>query len=245
MSLLQETHNQYASFSNTASCGDLTVAGTLFAASVVADALQCPAISVTGVLATSIETAALQVTTTPSLGAVLTSDATGNASWQPVPAPTPGPSAYGYAVGQNLSGTPAGLLVDFDLGTVVNNTGFTSVPLPLGTTFVIATAGVYEYNFYIAASNAAATTLPVEIGLVVNGAGAVAPNIFRSALGGADVDPMVCIGSGLVTLAAADTVTLQNLTDGGGTDITYTQLASPGSVAGANRTLSLKLISAA
>ena len=241
MSLLQETRNQYATFSNTASCGDLNVKGTIVTPSVSTDVLTATSIVSTTLESASIVTDALQVTTAPVAGEVLTSDATGNASWQPVPvAPLP-TLAYGYAVGQDTTTGLAGGYIDFDLVTVVNNAGFTSVPGAGGTTFVIATAGVYEYSFYVAADDAAATTVALELAITVNGGPPAPANTFRSGLGGADAYPMVCIGSGLITLAAADTVSLQNITNASITPINFTN-APAGGVAGANRTLMLKLI---
>lgn len=236
MSLLQETHNQYASFPDAVSCGDLHVSGAVDAPEVDATVLNAGA-----VVANSVRTATLRVTTTPTVNYVLTSDALGNASWQPVPNPPASLNAYGYAVGQSTATAAAGALINFDLGTVVNNTGFTSVPAASGTSFVIGTSGVYEYSLYVAAANGAATTQALEIALVVNATGPALANIFRSGLGAGATDPLVCVGSGLISLTAADVVSVRNITNSSTTAITFTSVPS-GGVAGANRTLKLRRI---
>lgn len=234
MSLLQETRNQYASFSGKVSCVDIVTT------SVSTNALTAAAIMSPAMQSTAVVTEAFQMTTAPAAGSVLTSDASGNASWQPA-AGGGGSLAYGYAVGQDTTTIAAGSQIRFDLGTVVHNAGFIDVPGLGGTSFIISTAGVYEYSFYVAAQTAAATTVALEIALIVNVLGGVPQNTFRSGLGGADTDPLVCVGSGLITLAAADFVSLQNITNSSGTAIDFTT-APAGGVAGANRTLTLKLI---
>jgi hypothetical protein len=123
----------------------------------------------------------------------------------------------------------------------VNNTGFTSVPATGGTSFVIGTSGVYEYSFYVAADNGAATTEALEIALVVNAPAPALPNIFRSGIGAGDTDPLVCVGSGLISLTAADTVSVRNITNSSTTAINFTSVPA-GGVAGANRTLKLRRI---
>jgi hypothetical protein len=238
MSLLQETHNQYADFSDTVSCLNLNAARAISSPLITTDALDAAvSISTATLNAASVVTAALQLTTAPVAGNVLTSDATGNASWQPVPAN----AAYGYTVGQSTITVAAGALFTFDLGTVVSNAGFTSVPAPAGSSYVIATAGVYEYSFYVAAEDGAGTTQALEIALVVNAAAGVAENIFRSGLAANATDPMVCVGRGLIALAAADVVSLQNITNSSTTPLSLTNVPA-GGVAGANCTLSLRLI---
>ena len=235
MSLLQETRNQYANFSGKVSCVDIVTT------SVSTNALTATAIMSQAMQSAAVVTEAFQMTTAPAAGSVLTSDATGNASWQPAGGGGGGSLAYGYAVGQDTTTIAAGAQIRFDLGTVVHNAGFIDVPGLGGTSFIISTAGVYEYSFYVAAQTAAATTVALEIALIVNVLGGVPQNTFRSGLGGADTDPLVCVGSGLITLAAADFVSLQNITNSSGTAIDFTT-APAGGVAGANRTLTLKLI---
>jgi hypothetical protein len=218
MSLLQETHNQYADFSDTVSCLDLNVSRAISAPLITSDA---------------VVTAALQLTTLPVAGGVLTSDATGNASWKP--------TAYGYAVGQSSVTVAAGALFTFDLGTVVNNAGFTSVPLAGGSSYVIKTAGVYEYSFYVAAEDGAGVTQPLMIAVVVGASAAAPQNIFRSGASALVTDPLVCVGSGLITLAVAAVVSLRNVTNSSTTALTLTSVPA-GGVAGANRTLLLRLV---
>ena len=220
MSLLQETHNQYADFSDTVSCLDLNASGAITSTSIQTD---------------SVVTAALQLTTLPAAGRLLTSDATGNGSWQPLP------SAYGYAVGQSTVTVAAGALFTFDLGTVVSNTGFTSVPAAGGSSYVISRAGVYEYSFYVAAADGAGVTQPLMIAVVVGASAAVPQNIFRSGAAALITDPLVCVGKGLITLAVADSVSLRNVTNSSTTALSLTQIPV-GGVAGANRTLLLRLV---
>ena len=251
MSRLQETHAQYASFSDTVSCtGDLHVApNAVVAVSVVADALEVPLIGSQhespAIQADSVVTATLLVNAPPlAMGDVLTSDATGNASWQPLPAvPATFPPAYGYSFGEGANAIPGGTYITFDQGTVVNNSGFTSVPgPPTGSSYIIKTAGVYEYSFYVLASDGAGTTQPLEIALVstsINFAVAIPPNTFRSALAAADGDGMVCRGSGFVTLTVGDLVSLQNITNSSGTSI---NLLPAGGGGGANRTFLLQRV---
>ena len=223
MSLLQETHNQYADFSDTVSCLDLNASGAITSTSIQTD---------------SVVTAALQLTTLPAAGRLLTSDATGNGSWQPLP---PLPSAYGYTVGQSTVTVAAGALFTFDLGTVVSNTGFTSVPAAGGSSYVISRAGVYEYSFYVAAADGAGITQPLMIAVVVGASAAVPQNIFRSGAAALITDPLVCVGRGLITLAVADSVSLRNVTNSSLTALSLTQIPV-GGVAGANRTLLLRLV---
>jgi hypothetical protein len=234
MSLLQETHNQYADFSDTVSCLDLNASGAITCLDLNASG----AITSTSIQTDSVVTAALQLTTLPAAGRLLTSDATGNGSWQPLP---PLPSAYGYTVGQSTVTVAAGALFTFDLGTVVSNTGFTSVPAAGGSSYVISRAGVYEYSFYVAAADGAGITQPLMIAVVVGASAAVPQNIFRSGAAALITDPLVCVGRGLITLAVADSVSLRNVTNSSLTALSLTQIPV-GGVAGANRTLLLRLV---
>ena len=241
MSLLQETRSQYADFSNTASCGDLKVAGSIITPLVTGDALEPTSVVSATVQSSSIVAEALQLTTTPAAGAVLTSDATGNASWQPLPAFSSSSLAYGYSIGEGATTILGGNYITFDFGTVIDNGGFTSVPgPPTGSSYIIETAGVYEYSFYVLAANGAGTTQALEMAVVstsINLNVGIPPNIFRSALARADGDSMVCRGSGIFTLTVGDLVSVQNITNSSTTSI---NLLPAGGAAAVNRTFSLK-----
>jgi hypothetical protein len=144
-------------------------------------------------------------------------------------------------VGQSTVTVAAGALFTFDLGTVVSNTGFTSVPAAGGSSYVISRAGVYEYSFYVAAADGAGITQPLMIAVVVGASAAVPQNIFRSGAAALITDPLVCVGRGLITLAVADSVSLRNVTNSSLTALSLTQIPV-GGVAGANRTLLLRLV---
>ena len=209
MSLLQETQNQFANFDKTVSCTDLNVAGEI-----VTNALQL-------------------VSALPVTGFVLRADAVGNASWQQLLPPA---LCYGRAIGTAAVAVAAGAVIPFSAGAIVS-LGFTSVPAAAGTTFVVATTGVYEFQFNVCAADAAGATVPLVITLEVNG---VANNVlltFRSDLATGDTGNMICTGSGILNLVATNTVRLRNVTNASGTAITLNQ-SSPG----VNCLLMLKLI---
>jgi hypothetical protein len=67
MSLLQETHNQYADFSDTVSCLDLNASGAITCLDLNASG----AITSTSIQTDSVVTAALQLTTLPAAGRLL------------------------------------------------------------------------------------------------------------------------------------------------------------------------------
>lgn len=157
-------------------------------------------------------------------------------------------------MGQSDAVIGANANVVFDLGaSVFPNTGFTSVPLAGGTdagnanAFVIATAGAYEFDFYIAGNHASGATVPLEFALWRNGVVAsVGGNAFefRSnqqatwAVG----DTQVVIGHGIIQLTAGDIIQLHNRTNTVTDTVTVTSVPVGGE-AGPNRTLSLKKIS--
>jgi hypothetical protein len=154
-----------------------------------------------------------------------------------------GLNAFGYAAGQNDTVIGANADVVFDLGaTPFPNSGFTSVPAPGGTTFVIASSGIYEFNFYVAGTHASGATTSLEFALWRNGAVAsVGGNAFefRSNQQGGAGDVQVCRGQGIILLTAADTITLHNRTNTVTDAVTVTSIP-PGGEAGPNRTLCLK-----
>lgn len=172
--------------------------------------------------------------TTGSTGATGTAGSTGA-----------GLTAYGYAVGQSTDTIGANSDVVFDLGgTVFPNAGFTSVPAPAGTTFVVAQTGVYEYYFYVAGDPVAPGS-SLQFSIYINGTepaeGAASAYKYRSNFSSTATDILVCIGSGLVTLTAGDTVTLHNKTLSDTDPVSITSVPVGGE-AGPNRTLSLKKI---
>jgi hypothetical protein len=132
----------------------------------------------------------------------------------------------------------AGAGVNFDLGaTPFPNAGFTTVPPPGGTSFVIASSGAYEYDFYVAGMPS--TNVPLEFVIFVNGVSQGPAHEFRSETSASASDLPVIRGHGIIQLAAGDTVNLHNRTNTV-TD-TVTVISVPlGGEAGANRTLTLK-----
>lgn len=167
------------------------------------------------------------------------------------PAGNPGPvgpagpagsglSAYGYAVGQSSTVIGADSNVVFDLGaTVFPNAGFTSVPAPAGTSFVVATSGVYQFDFYV--SGLPASNVPLEFALYRNGTVAnVGGNgfEFRSNTSATATDKLTVIGHGIILLTAGDVITLHNRTNTVTDTVTVTSVPLGGE-AGPNRTLSL------
>ena len=165
-----------------------------------------------------------------------------------------GISASGYAVGQSDATIGADANVVFDLGaTQFPNIGFTSVPTAGGSdarnanAFVIATTGVYEFDFYVAGNHTSGATIPLEFALWRNGAVAsVGGNAFefRSnqqatwAVG----DTQVVVGHGIIQLTAEDIIQLHNRTNLTTDTVTVTSIPTGGE-ASPNRTLLLKKIS--
>ena len=149
-------------------------------------------------------------------------------------------SVYGMAVGQSDTVIGADSTVPFDLGaTPFPNAGFTSVPAPAGTDFVIATPGVYEYNFFVAGTHAAQATTPLVFAIYKNGVTAGQAHEYRGAL-----NPTIAqtvSGQGILTLASGDVVTLHNRTNTVTDAVTVTSAPS-GVDASVNRKLSLKRI---
>ena len=155
--------------------------------------------------------------------------------------------AYGYAVGQSdsISGVviAADSDVTFDLGALVfPHAGFTSVPAPSGSQFVLATSGVYEFDFFVAGTHAAQATTPLVFALYRNGAvAAVGGNAFEFR---GTLNPTLaqtCVGHGIIQLTAGDVITLHNRTNTV-TDFVTVTSAPTGVDASPNRTLALKRI---
>jgi len=147
-------------------------------------------------------------------------------------------AAYGYAVGQSDAVIGANSDVVFDLNTATSPTvGFTTVP-NASTAFVIASTGVYVFDFYV--SGLPSTNVPLEFTLFVNGAAPPLPQKFefRSNTTAVATDVLTVIGHGIIQLTAGDSVTLRNRTNTVTDTVTVTSVPLGGE-AGANRTLSL------
>jgi hypothetical protein len=124
--------------------------------------------------------------------------------------------------------------------------GFTSVPAPTGTSFVVGITGDYVYDFYV--SGLPSTNVPLEFAIYVNGAIADVggpSNEFRSNTTASASDNLTVIGHGIIHLSATptpDVVTLHNRTNTVTDTVTVTSVPLGGE-AGPNRTLALMLIS--
>jgi hypothetical protein len=152
-----------------------------------------------------------------------------------------GLAAYGYAVAQATTIIGAGAAVVFDLGaTPFPNTGFTSVPAPGGTTFVVATSGAYEYDFYVVGVPSTGSAL--EFAIAIGGVAQGPAHEFRSNFSATAGDVLVVRGEGIIQLTAGQAITLLNRTLIGSDTVSVTSLP-PGGEAGANATLTLKLLS--
>jgi hypothetical protein len=155
-----------------------------------------------------------------------------------------GATAYGVAYGASSTSIGADADVVFDLGaTPYPNSGFTSVPAPAGTAFVVATTGDYEFDFYVTGTHSAQATVPLVFELYVNGASVARNYQFVGALNPTLQQSVV--GHGIIHLSATDSVTLHNRTNTVTDAITVTNPAAGGSDAGScNRMLSLVLLAA-
>jgi hypothetical protein len=152
-------------------------------------------------------------------------------------------SAYGYAVNSSTTVIGANADVVFSLGaTPFPNAGFTSVPAPGGTAFVVASTGTYEFDFIVTGTHAAGATTPIQMSLYQNGAvPANAPAFaFSSNLQGGATDVQVCHGHGIIALTAADSITLHNLTNTVTDAVSVTSIG--GGVGAARVNCSLKLM---
>jgi len=164
------------------------------------------------ILAGVLSTSALKITTTPVSGKILTSDASGNASWiTPVTAPSP---TYGYVAGNGTSTTAAGARIVYNLaGTGFPHSLNVAVPTVGGSGFTVP-SGVYEFYFTVSAYDTDGTTEVLEIALNVNGVTPSPAYVFRSALANSTSGGMICTGSGIVNIAAdGSTVSIRNVTN--------------------------------
>lgn len=157
-----------------------------------------------------------------------------------------GSLVYGYAAGQSTTVIGANADVVFDLGaTPFPNAGFTSVPSPGGTSFVVGTTGDYEFDFYVLGTHAAGATTPLQFALWRNGAVAsVGGNAFEfssNEQGGA-TDVQLCTGHGFIHLTAADVITLHNRTNTITDTVSVTSIGGGVGAGRPNRTLSLQML---
>jgi hypothetical protein len=150
--------------------------------------------------------------------------------------------AYGVAYGASSTVIGADSAVVFDLGaTPFPNSGFTSVPAPAGTAFVVATTGDYEFDFYVTGTHAAMATVPLVFEVYVNGA-SVARN-FQFIGASNPTTQQTVVGHGIIHLTAGQSVTLHNRTNTVTDAVTVTNPAEAGSDAGScNRMFALNRI---
>jgi hypothetical protein len=152
---------------------------------------------------------------------------------------------YGYAVADSLQTVNPNTDVVFNLGgTPFPSAGLTP-PAPGGTTFVVLTAGDYEYNFYVAGSNFQLFN-PLVFEIFLNGSGQGPAHRFRSNLQPVDpsqADLKVCRGQGILSIGAGSLVTLRNANIDVVTLQPQVQGDSELGITTANATLSLKKLS--
>lgn len=150
--------------------------------------------------------------------------------------------AYGVAYGASSTVIGADSAVTFDLGaTPYPNAGFTSVPSPAGSAFVVATTGDYKFDFYVTGTHAAEATVPLVFEVYVNGASVARNYQFVGALNPTLQQSVV--GSGIIHLTAGQSVTLHNRTNTVTDTVTVTNPAATGADAGScNRMFSLSRV---
>lgn len=170
--------------------------------------------------------------TTGATGAGGTTGATGAGGGGVAP-------AYGVARGASATTITLDSDVVFDLGgTPYPNTGFTSVPAPGGTAFVVAATGDYEYDFYVTGTHAAMGTTPLGFEVYVNGA-----SVSRDYQQVGPLNPtsqQAVVGHGIIHLTAGQSVTLHNRTNTTTDGVVVTNPAAVGADAGScNRMFSL------
>lgn len=163
------------------------------------------------------------------------------------PSEVQGLAAYGFAVNDASAQIEADDDVTFNLGgTPFPNVGIT-VPAPGGTSFVVLTAGDYEYDFYVAGRNPdTPATAALEFAIFLDGVSQGPAHEFQSGhLAGATLgdDVMVVRGQGILSIGAGAVVTLRNRTGAGVQQVNLVDTAPGGEVC-ANATLSLKKLSA-
>jgi hypothetical protein len=161
--------------------------------------------------------------------------------------------AYGVAYGASSAAIGADSAVVFDLGaTPYPNQGFTSVPVPGGTAFVVATTGDYEFDFYVVGNNPAFATVPLVFAVFINGAstaGTTGNPTGTEFVGELNPDPALpatretVIGHGILHLVAGQSVTLHNRTNTVTDVVTVFNPAAAGSDAGSyNRMFALNRV---
>jgi phage gp45-like len=150
--------------------------------------------------------------------------------------------AFGVAYGASSTVIGADSAVTFDLGaTPYPNTGFTSVPSPGGSAFVVATSGDYEFDFYVNGTHPAEATVPLVFELYVNGSTVSRNYQFTGALN--PTLQQTVVGHGIIALTAGQSVTLHNRTNTVTDAVTVTNPAATGSDAGScNRMFALNRI---
>lgn len=150
--------------------------------------------------------------------------------------------AFGVAYGASSTVIGADSAVTFDLGaTPYPNTGFTSVPSPGGSAFVVATSGDYEFDFYVNGTHPAETTVPLVFELYVNGSTVSRNYQFTGALN--PTLQQTVVGHGIIALTAGQSVTLHNRTNTVNDAVTVTNPVATGSDAGScNRMFALNRI---
>lgn len=150
--------------------------------------------------------------------------------------------AFGVAYGASSTVIGADSAVTFDLGaTPYPNTGFTSVPSPGGSAFVVATSGDYEFDFYVNGTHPAEATVPLVFELYVNGSTVSRNYQFTGALN--PTLQQTVVGHGVIALTAGQSVTLHNRTNTVTDAVTVTNPAATGSDAGScNRMFALNRI---
>ena len=124
---------------------------------------------------------------------ILQSDATGNATWVPLPSPT---SSYAYIY--NTSGQLVFIESDVTFDTNGSLSGISHTPGTSSITFT--NSGVYKVNFSISGSE------PNQFALFLNGI-EVTGSIYGSGSGGQQNN-----GQALVTISPGDILTLRNHT---------------------------------
>ena len=175
------------------------------------------------ILAGTLSTSALKLTTAPVTGNILTSDVSGNAAWI-IPATPPSPT-YGYVAGNDTSTTVAGAFIAYNLGGGgFPHSGNIAFPTAGGNQFVVP-SGVYEFYFIVCAYDVDGTTDVLEIALNVNGVIPSPAYVFRSALANSTSGGMICIGSGIVNIASGGLVSLRNVTNSSTADINHVSAA--------------------
>jgi hypothetical protein len=137
--------------------------------------------------------------------------------------------------------------ITFDLGaTTFPNTGFTSVPAPGGgSAFVVATAGDYEFDFYVTGTSGGMATEPITIeiyaGSAPNGASVGRNYQFVGALN--PTLQQTCVGHGIISLSVGQYVSIWNRSNSGTNNLIVTNPAASGNDAGGcNRMFALNRI---